>query len=104
MFLFVIFDAARPVAAFSWPIYLFAYRARIVIACVHAHKGAARSALNAVVNGNLVQYPEVNSQRRVRTRLRAPYGQSLEVDFRGVPYPMTKGEDGFWIGVTNAHD
>jgi enterochelin esterase family protein len=62
------------------------------------------SALNAVVNGNLGQYPEVNSQRRVRTRLRAPNAQSVQIDIGGVRYPMTKGEDGFWIGVTNAQD
>ena len=30
------------------------------------------SGLNAAVNGQIRQYPEVNSQRRVRTRLRAP--------------------------------
>jgi hypothetical protein len=62
------------------------------------------SALNAVVNGQISQYPEVNSQRRVRTRLRAPNAQSVQLDIGGVRYPMTKGEDGFWIGVTNAHD
>ena len=50
------------------------------------------------------QYPEVNSQRRVRTRLRAPNAQSVLLDIGGVRYPMTKGEDGFWTGVSNAQD
>jgi len=62
------------------------------------------SALNAVVNGQTRQYPEVNSQRRVRTRLRAPDAQSVLFDIGGVRYPMTKGEDGFWVGVSNAQD
>jgi enterochelin esterase family protein len=62
------------------------------------------SALNAVVNGQISQYPEVNSQRRVRTRLRAPNAQSVQLDIGGVRYPMTKGEDGYWIGVSNAQD
>jgi enterochelin esterase family protein len=62
------------------------------------------SALNAIVNGRVSQYPEVNSQRRVRTRLRAPNAQSVQLDIGGVRYPMTKGEDGFWIGVSNAQD
>jgi len=62
------------------------------------------SDLNAVVNGQVRQYPEVNSQRRVRTRLRAPEAQSVQLDIGGVRYPMIKGEDGFWIGVSNAQD
>jgi len=62
------------------------------------------SALNAAINGRGSQYPEVNSQRRVRTRLRAPNAQSVQLDIGGVKYPMTKGEDGFWMGVSNAED
>jgi enterochelin esterase family protein len=62
------------------------------------------SALNAVVNGRVSQYPEVNSQKRVRTRLRALNAQSVLLDIGGVKYPMTKGDDGFWVGVSNAQD
>jgi enterochelin esterase family protein len=50
------------------------------------------------------QYPEVNSQRRVRTRLVAPQAQSVLFDIGGVRYPMTKGADNAWIGVSNAQD
>ncbi len=62
------------------------------------------SELNAMVNGQLRQYPEVNSQRRVRTRLRAPDAQSVLLDIGGVRYPMTKDADGWWTGVSNAQD
>jgi enterochelin esterase family protein len=62
------------------------------------------SALNAIINGRVSQYPEVNSQRRVRTRLRAPNADSVQLDIGGVKYPMVKGEDGYWIGVSNAQD
>ena len=62
------------------------------------------SELNAMVNGQLRQYPEVNSQRRVRTRLRAPDAQSVRLDIGGVRYPMTKDADGWWTGVSNAQD
>ncbi|HUA57263.1 MAG TPA: alpha/beta hydrolase-fold protein [Verrucomicrobiae bacterium] len=62
------------------------------------------SELNAMVNGQLRQYPEVNSQRRVRTRLRAPTAQSVLLDIGGVRYPMTKDADGWWTGVSNAQD
>ena len=50
------------------------------------------------------QYPEVNSQRRVRTILRAPNAQTVLLNIGGVQYPMTKGEDGVWTGVSNAQD
>ena len=40
------------------------------------------------------QYPEVNSERRVRSTLRAPQAQSVQLDIGGVRYPMTKGADG----------
>ena len=50
------------------------------------------------------QYPEVNSQRRVRTTLRAPQAQSVQFDIGGVRYPMTKNADGVWTGVSNAQD
>ena len=35
------------------------------------------------------QYPEVNSQRRVRTRLVAPNAQTVLLDIGGGRYPMT---------------
>jgi enterochelin esterase-like enzyme len=49
------------------------------------------------------QYPEVNSQRRVRARVVAPEAQSVAISLGG-RYPMTKDEDGVWVGVTNALD
>ncbi len=42
------------------------------------------------------QYPQVNSERRVRFRIVAPQAQSVGVSFRGTR--LTKGEDGAWIG------
>ena len=62
------------------------------------------SALNAVINGQVRQYPQVNSQRRVRTTLKAPNAQNVQLDIGGVRYPMTKEEDGVWTGVSNAQD
>jgi enterochelin esterase-like enzyme len=58
----------------------------------------------SVLNQPGKQYPEVNSQGRVRTTLRAPNAQSVLLDIGGVRYPMTKGEDGVWTGVSNAQD
>ena len=48
------------------------------------------------------QYPQVNSEGRVRFRIVAPEAQSVSVSFRGTQ--LTKGEDGAWVGTTRPLD
>lgn len=50
------------------------------------------------------QYPQVNSERRVRARIAAPEAQRVLLDIGGVKYPMTKGQDGIWIGDSEPQD
>jgi enterochelin esterase-like enzyme len=51
------------------------------------------------------QYPMVNSERRVRARVVAPGAQSVALEFLGGSrYPLTKGDDGAWVGVTRPQD
>jgi len=50
------------------------------------------------------QYPQVNSERRVRTSVRAPDAQSVLLDIGAVRYPLTKGENGVWIGDSAPQD
>jgi enterochelin esterase-like enzyme len=50
------------------------------------------------------QYPQVNSEKRVRARVVAPQAQSVMLDIGAVKYPLTKGEDGAWIGVSQPQD
>jgi len=50
------------------------------------------------------QYPQVNSERRVRARIAAPEAQNVLLDIGGVKYPMTKGQDGVWIGDSEPQD
>lgn len=51
------------------------------------------------------QYPQVNSERRVRARVVAPQAQSVVFDFLGgAKYPLTKGDEGAWVGVTRPQD
>jgi len=45
------------------------------------------------------QFPQVNSERRARFRVVAPQAQSVTVSLSGNT-PLTKGEDGAWIGTT----
>jgi enterochelin esterase family protein len=50
------------------------------------------------------QYPQVNSERRVRARVVAPQAQSVMLDIGGVKYPLAKGEDGVWVGDSRPQD
>jgi enterochelin esterase-like enzyme len=49
-------------------------------------------------------YPQVNSERRVRVRVVAPEAQTVTLDLGGVKYPLTRGDDGAWIGVSQPQD
>jgi enterochelin esterase family protein len=49
------------------------------------------------------QYPQVNSERRIRFRIVAPDAKSVKVpEWGGVP--LTKGEDGAWVGTSRPID
>jgi enterochelin esterase family protein len=50
------------------------------------------------------QYPQVNSEGRVRARIVAPQAQSVALDIGAVKYPLTKGDDGAWIGESRPQD
>jgi 1,4-alpha-glucan branching enzyme len=49
------------------------------------------------------EYPQVNSERRARFRIVAPQAQSVRVSLGGGT-PLTKGEDGAWVGTTRPLD
>jgi alpha-N-arabinofuranosidase len=50
------------------------------------------------------QYPQVNSERRVRARVAASQATNVLLDIGAVRYPLTKGEDGVWIGDSRPQD
>jgi enterochelin esterase family protein len=59
----------------------------------------------SVLNQRGKTYPQVNSERRVRARVVAPQAQSVVFEFLGGgKYPLTKGDDGAWTGVTRPQD
>lgn len=49
-------------------------------------------------------YPQVNSERRVRARVAASQATNVALDIGGVKYPLTKGDDGLWIGESRPQD
>jgi enterochelin esterase family protein len=50
------------------------------------------------------EYPQVNSEGRVRARIVAPEAHTVLLDISAVKYPLAKGDDGAWIGDSNPQD
>ncbi len=50
------------------------------------------------------QFPQVNSESRVRARVVAPQAQNVALDLGGVKYPLAKGDDGLWTGYSQPQD
>ncbi|HPU57268.1 MAG TPA: alpha/beta hydrolase-fold protein [Verrucomicrobiota bacterium] len=50
------------------------------------------------------QYPAVNSERRVRVSIRAPEANRVPLDIGGKRFPLTKQDDGTWIGDSEPQD
>jgi hypothetical protein len=49
-------------------------------------------------------YPQVNAEGCVRAKIAAPEAHTVLLDIGAVKYPMTKGEDGAWIGDSKPQD
>jgi len=50
------------------------------------------------------QYPQVNSERRVRASISAPEAHKVQLDLGGVKYDMVKDEKGVWTGESAPQD
>ena len=50
------------------------------------------------------QFPQVNSQRRVRASIAAPNATKVQLDIGGVKYDMIKDSNGVWTGQSNPQD
>ncbi len=50
------------------------------------------------------EYPQVNSERRVRAGIMAPQAQRVQLDLGGKRYDLTKDEKGFWTGISDPQD
>jgi enterochelin esterase-like enzyme len=50
------------------------------------------------------QFPQVNSQRRVRASISAPYANNVQLDIGGVKYDMRKDAQGVWTGESGPQD
>ena len=50
------------------------------------------------------QFPQVNSEGRVRASITAPEALKVQLDIGGVKYDMTKDDNGVWTGDSNPQD
>jgi enterochelin esterase-like enzyme len=50
------------------------------------------------------EYPQVNSEGCVRARIVAPDAHTVLLDIGAVKYPMTKADDGSWMGDSKPQD
>jgi enterochelin esterase family protein len=73
-------------------------------AMAQTNQPAAEDFKPSALNQPGKQYPQVNSERRVRVRVVAPQAQSVMLDIGAVKYPLTKGEDGAWVGDSRPQD
>ena len=71
--------------------------------CVAQNSPPADDWKPAPTNQKGKQYPQVNSEGRVKFRIVAPQAQSVGVSFKDSS-TFTKGEDGAWIGYTRPLD
>ncbi len=50
------------------------------------------------------QYPQVNSERRVKAGIIAPQAQKVQLDIGGRRYDLIKDEKGLWTGISDPQD
>ena len=50
------------------------------------------------------EFPQVNSEGRVRASISAPEAKKVQLDISAVKYDLTKDEKGIWMGVSNPQD
>lgn len=56
------------------------------------------------VNQQGKEYPQVNSEGRVRVRIEAPKANNVQLDIGGEKYDLTKDGNGVWIGESAPQD
>lgn len=67
-------------------------------------QGVAEDFKPSSVNQPGKQYPQVNSQKRVRASISAPNATKVQLDIGGVKYDMVNDGKGVWTGESNPQD
>lgn len=85
------------------------YIISIALAVLLAHANFAQNAViedfkPSAVNQQGKQFPQVNSEGRVRTSIAAPQANKVQLDIGGVKYDLVKDEKGVWTGESAQQD
>jgi enterochelin esterase family protein len=56
------------------------------------------------INQQGKQFPQVNSEKKVRVSISAPLAQKVQLDLGGKKYDLAKDEKGVWTGVSDPQD
>jgi enterochelin esterase-like enzyme len=75
-----------------------------VLASLIGSLQAAEAWQPATTNQPGREYPRVDEKGRVQARVLAPAATSVQLDIGAVRYPLTKGDDGSWIGNSEPQD
>jgi len=67
-------------------------------------KGITEDFKPSSVNQPGKQFPQVNSQRRVRASIAAPNATKVQLDIGGIKYDMIEDSDGVWTGQSIPQD
>lgn len=83
---------------------LFLMLHAIVICSINAHAQVIEDFKPSSVNQPGSEYPQVNSEGRVRTQILAPDANYVQLDIGGAKYDLVKDEDGLWSGESAPQD
>ena len=78
--------------------------AALFISGISAAQGVVEDFQPSSVNQPGKQFPQVNSEGRVRAQISAPEANNVRLDIGGVKYEMKKDENGVWTGESEPQD
>src|SRR6478752_2627268 len=93
----------------SWLVFAFLLvgqfcRAQTGQSVVQTNQPSVEDFKPASTNQRGKDYPQVNSERRVRARISAPQAQNVQLEINGKRFPMTKDANGVWTGDSTPFD
>ncbi|WP_320113632.1 alpha/beta hydrolase-fold protein [Draconibacterium orientale] len=82
----------------------FLFIAALFISGICAAQDVVEDFKPSSVNQPGKQFPQVNSEGRVRAQISAPEANNVRLDIGGVKYEMVKDENGVWTGESEPQD
>jgi hypothetical protein len=84
--------------------FLFVIPIAIVFCSSQSYAQVVEDFKPSSVNQPGKEFPQVNSEGRVRVQISAPDASYVQLDIGGVKYDLTKDENGVWTGESAPQD